>query len=157
MDLFHPEDLSGKLGPALFEKLGKTSPLTPSLPCCLLFNCQVVSDSLRPHDLWPTGLLCRWDSPGKNTGVGCHFFFQGIFLIQGSNPCLLCLLQWQADILPLSHLGSLTPLKNENVSFLVVSSPPGSSVKIFRQEDRSGLPFPSLGNLTQGSNPGVPL
>ena len=36
MDLFHPEDLSGKLGPALFEKLGKTSPLTSSLPCCLV-------------------------------------------------------------------------------------------------------------------------
>ena len=34
-------------------------------------------------------LLCPWDSPGKNTGVGCHFFLQGIFLTQGSNPGLL--------------------------------------------------------------------
>ena len=39
--------------------------------------------------------------PGKNTGVGCHFLFQGIFLTQGSNPHLLCLLHWQAVSLPL--------------------------------------------------------
>ena len=30
-------------------------------------------------------LLCPWDSPGKNTGVGCHAVFQGIFLTQGFN------------------------------------------------------------------------
>ena len=29
--------------------------------------------------------LCPWDSPGKHTGVGCHFFLQGIFPTQGSN------------------------------------------------------------------------
>ena len=29
--------------------------------------------------------LCPWNSPGKNTGVGCHFLLQGIFLSQGSN------------------------------------------------------------------------
>ena len=29
--------------------------------------------------------LCPWDSPGKNTGVGCHFFLEGIFPTQGSN------------------------------------------------------------------------
>ena len=32
----------------------------------------VVSDSLRPHELQPTRLLCPWDFPGKSTGVGCH-------------------------------------------------------------------------------------
>ena len=32
-----------------------------------------MSDSLRPHGLQPTRLLCPWNSPGKNTGVGCHF------------------------------------------------------------------------------------
>ena len=37
----------------------------------------------------PTRLLHSWDSPGKNTGVGCHFLLQGIFSIQGSNPGLL--------------------------------------------------------------------
>ena len=40
--------------------------------------------------LWITIHLCPWDSPGKNTGVGCHFLHQGIFPIQGSN--LRCLL-----------------------------------------------------------------
>ena len=37
----------------------------------------VVSDSLRPHGLQPTELLCPWDFPGKNTGVGCYFLLQG--------------------------------------------------------------------------------
>ena len=37
-------------------------------------------------------LLCAWDFPGKNTGVGSHFLFQGIFPTQGSNTCLL---HWQ--------------------------------------------------------------
>ena len=32
------------------------------------------------------------DSPGNNTGVGCHFLLQGILLTQGLNPCLLCFL-----------------------------------------------------------------
>ena len=45
--------------------------------------------------------------PNKNTGVGCHFLLQGVFPDQGSNPCLLSLLLWQADSLPVSHQGSL--------------------------------------------------
>ena len=44
----------------------------------------------------PTRLLCPWDSPGKNTGMGCHALLQGIFPTQGSNPHLLCPLHWQA-------------------------------------------------------------
>ena len=47
---------------------------------------------------------CPWNSPGKNTGAGSHFLFQGIFPTQGLN---LCLLHWQADSLPLSHLGNI--------------------------------------------------
>ena len=35
-----------------------------------------MSDSVRPHRRQPTRLLCPWDSPGKNTGVGCHFLLQ---------------------------------------------------------------------------------
>ena len=46
------------------------------------------------------------DSLGKNTGVGCHFLLQGISLTQELNPCLFCLLHWQVDPLPLTHLGS---------------------------------------------------
>ena len=55
-----------------------------------------------PMDLQPSRLFCPWDSPGKNTGVGCHFL-QGIFQTLGSNPGLL---HWQADCLPLSQLGN---------------------------------------------------
>ena len=42
-------------------------------------------DSLRPCGLQPARLLRRWDLPGKNTGVGCHFLLQGIFPTQGLN------------------------------------------------------------------------
>ena len=60
----------------------------------------VVSHSLQPYELQPTRLRCLWDCPGKNTGVGCHFLLQRIFLTQGSN---LHLPHWQADSLPLNH------------------------------------------------------
>ena len=46
----------------------------------------VISDFVQPHGLQPARLLCPWDSPGKNTGVGCHALLQGIFLTQGLNP-----------------------------------------------------------------------
>ena len=49
----------------------------------------VMPDSLRPHGLQPTRLLCPWDFPGKDTGVGSHFFLQRIFLTLGLNPGLL--------------------------------------------------------------------
>ena len=57
----------------------------------------VVFDSLQPHILSSARLLCPWNSPSKNTRVGCRFLLQGIFLTQGSNPHLLCYLHWQAD------------------------------------------------------------
>ena len=50
-----------------------------------------------------TRLLCPWDSPGKNTGVGCHSLLQGIFLTQGSN---LGLLHCRQILYSLSHQGS---------------------------------------------------
>ena len=62
-------------------------------------------DPLWPHGLEPTRLLCPWNSPGKNTGVGCHFLLLGVFLTQGSNPLLLRPLHWQVDSLPLAPLG----------------------------------------------------
>ena len=63
--------------------------------------------------LWivPTRLLCPWDSPDKNTGVGCHFLLQGIFLTQRSNPRLLCLLLGRWILYHQRHLGS--PTKNK--------------------------------------------
>ena len=53
-----------------------------------------MSDCLQSHGLWLTRLLCPWNFPGKNTGVGCHF------LLQGSNPGLLHCRQMPY---PLSH------------------------------------------------------
>ena len=50
-------------------------------------------NSLQPYKLYPTRLLCPWDFPDKNTGVDCYALLQGIILIQGSNPLLLCHLQ----------------------------------------------------------------
>ena len=48
-----------------------------------------MSNSLQSHGLWPTRLLCPWNSSGKNTGVGNHSLLQGIFLTQGLNLGLL--------------------------------------------------------------------
>ena len=73
----------------------------------------VMSNSLRPQGLQPIKLLCLWDSPGKNTGVGCHFLFQGIFPTQGSNPGLLYLLHWQVSSLPLVPLGEPLTITNK--------------------------------------------
>ena len=42
-------------------------------------------DSLQPQGLKLTRLLCPWDSPGKNTEVGCHALLQGVFPTQGLN------------------------------------------------------------------------
>ena len=44
--------------------------------CCCCQVASVVSDSVRPHRWQPTRLPHPWDSPGKNTGVGCHFLLQ---------------------------------------------------------------------------------
>ena len=73
---------------------------------CVRTKSLQVGLALRPHGPQPSGLLCPWDSRGKNTGVGCYALLQGIFWIQGSNLCLLHLPLWQAGSLPLSHLGS---------------------------------------------------
>ena len=72
---------------------------------CVLSH-SVMSDSLRPHGPQPARLLCPWNFSDKNTGASCHFLLQGIFPIQGLNLHLLSLLHWQADSLPLCHLGS---------------------------------------------------
>ena len=53
---------------------GKTQ--SPSCCCCCCQVASVVSDSVRPHRQQPNRLLCPWDSPGKNTGVGCHCLLQ---------------------------------------------------------------------------------
>ena len=80
-----------------------------SLQSCLTF-CD-------PMDRQLARFLCPWNSPGKNTGMGYHTLFLGIFLIHRSNPSLLCVLQWQEDSLPLAPPGnSLRALESESRS-----------------------------------------
>ena len=79
------------------EPPGNTFTLTSWIYLCVCVHvraCSVVSDSLRPHGVHPARLFCPWDFPGKNTGMGCHFFLQGIFLTQGWMPGCL---HWQVD------------------------------------------------------------
>ena len=65
-----------------------------------------MSDSVQPHRQQPTRLLCPWDSPGKNTGVGCRFLLQCIKVKSESEVAQLC------------------PTLRDPVDY----SPPGSSV-----------------------------
>ena len=69
------------------------------------FTCSVVSNSLATPWTVACQVLCPWNSPGKNTGVGCHFLLQEIFLTQGLN---LHLLHWQADSLSTEPPGKPT-------------------------------------------------
>ena len=46
----------------------------------------VISDSVRPHGQQPTRFLCPWDSPGNNTGVGCHLLLHYIVTRMAKNP-----------------------------------------------------------------------
>ena len=70
-----------------------------------------------PMDCSPPGSSVHGDSPGKNTGVGCHALLQGIFPTQGSELCLLCFLYWQTGSLPLVPPGK----PKRKWSFSVVS------------------------------------
>ena len=81
---------SGSLELVAIRCFFKYDSLASSHVCGVLSH-PVVSDSV------------TWNFPGKNTGMGCHLFFQGIFPTQGSNLCFL-LLHWQADSLPLHQL-----------------------------------------------------
>ena len=94
--------------------------------CTRMCACSVMSDSLQHYELQPSSLLTPWDFPGKNTGVGCHFLLHGIFPTQASYPCLLSLLQWQADSLPLSHLGRWKSLSRVRL-FATPAEPQGKS------------------------------
>ena len=49
-----------------------------------------MSDSVRPHRLQPTRLPRPWDSPSKNTGVGCHFLLQGMKVKRESEVAQSC-------------------------------------------------------------------
>ena len=105
------------------------------------------------------------DFPSKNTGVGCHFLLQGIFLVQESKPHYLHLLQcrWifyhqatrKAHSLPL--VKSLSHIRLFATPWTVASYQAPSSMEFSRQEYWSGLPFPSPGDLPDpGIKPGSP-
>ena len=68
--------------------------------CYAVLSCSIMSDSLRPHEPYPPGSSVDGDSPGKNTGVGCHALLQGIFPTQGLN---LGLLHYKRILYHLSH------------------------------------------------------
>ena len=71
---------------------------------CFCFSVTKLGLSLWPHGLYPARHICLLGSPSKNIRVGCYSLLQEIFPIEELN---LGLLHWQADSLPLSHLGSL--------------------------------------------------
>ena len=81
-----------------------------------------MSDSVQPHGRQPTSLLCPWDSPGKNTGVGCHFLLQ----------CM----KVKVKVKSLSRVQLLTTAWTE-----AYQAPP--SMGFSRQEYWSGVPSPS--------------
>ena len=81
-----------------------------------------MSDSVRPHRQQPTRLLCPWDSPGKNTGVGCHFLLQ-CMKVKGE-----------------SEVTQSCPTLSDPMD---CSLPGSSSMGFSRQEYWSGLPLPS--------------
>ena len=78
---------------------------------CVCVSHSVTFDSLQHHELEPTRLLCPCDFPGKHTGVGCHSLFQGIFLMQGSNPGLL---HYRQILYSLTHQRSQSITQNLN-------------------------------------------
>ena len=80
--------------------------LRPAVHACLVTQ---VCPTLQPHGLYLARLLCLWDSPGKNTGEGCHALLQGIFPTQGSTPGLFTLLRWQWVLYHQRHLGGPPP------------------------------------------------
>ena len=59
-------------------------------------SCSVLSNSLRPHGLWPTSFLCPWNSPGKNTGVVAISFSRGSLQTQPQGKPFF---SWQCSII----------------------------------------------------------
>ena len=107
-------------------------------------------------DCSPPGSSVHGDSPGKNTGVGCHALLHGIFPMQGLDLSLLRLLHWQAGSLPGKPVNchvrqSLSCVQLFATPWTVACWAPLSK-GLSSQEYWSGLPFPSPGDL---SDPGI--
>ena len=109
-------------------------PLQVSMYMCVCV-CVLVSQlcpTLRHHGLWPARLLCPWNSPGKNTGVGGHSLLQGDLPNPGIDPRSPAL---QADSLPSEPPGKPRKYPYVKVAQLCLTlcdpidcSPPGSFV-----------------------------
>ena len=95
---------------------------------CALLSCSVMSNSLRPHGLWPIRFLCPWSSSGKKTGVGCHTLLQRIFPIHGLNPDLL---HCRRILYCLNHQGSPWILEWIACPFSRESSQPRNWTRVF--------------------------
>ena len=102
----------------------------------ILWDEMLITQSCLTGIPWPTRLLCPWSSPGKNTGVGCHFLLQGFFPTQGLN---LGLLPCRQTLYWLSHLGSpiLVYINNILLEFSMPESLPWS-LKVWWQWFRHG-------------------
>ena len=89
-------------------------PLPHSLCACLVAQlCPALCD---PMDSSPPGSFSPWDSPGKNTGGGCHFLPQRIFWTQGLSLHFLCILHCRWILYPLSRQGSPSHLPAKHIS-----------------------------------------
>ena len=141
---------------------GESSPHTWHISSLLLCSiasesCSVLSDSLRP-----CGLYSPWNSPGQNTGVGCHFFLQQIFPTQESNRDLL---HCRRILYQLSYQGSpmlcWEPTKHTFTVHLVVIKS-GGAVRSCEEgvKCKSSLIIcfsfiPDVGDLEPGTKGGV--
>ena len=85
-----------------------------------------MSNSLRAYGVQPARLLCPWDFPGKNTGVGGYFLLQGIFLTQRLNSPFL---HWQVDSSPLSREAPHTDWMGSNKEIVGRGQEPGNNAR----------------------------
>ena len=96
----------------------QTVPCTVRSTCTLRCCCwvaSVVSSPVRPHRGQSTRLLCPWDSPGKNTGVGCHFCLP--CMLHHFSRVRLCATLWTAaNQAPLSLEGKILPQDHQGSS-----------------------------------------
>ena len=141
-----------------------------------------MSHFVRPHRRQPTRLPCPWDSPGKNTGVGCHFLLQCMKVKSESEVAqsrlTLChpldcslpgssvhgvfqarVLEWGAIAFSVA-CAAATPAKSlqscPTLCDPIDGSPPGFSVHgILQARVLEWVTFPFFGFLTQGLNPGL--
>ena len=119
-----------------------------------------MSDSVRPHRRQPTRLPRPWDSPGKNTGVSCHFLLQCMKVKEESEKVGSKLSIQEIKIMASSHITSWQMKWSESHSVISNSpwphglyspwNPPGQNTGV------GSLSLPQGSFTTQGSNPALP-